>query len=356
MNDKSLQKIEDDITKFESEYKSSIGEIATESEKLYSAAEEVEASWSGSHAGWHGSMYYRDFEKPTIYEKFSGEWGGINGIPEGWEEKTANQVRDHIYEISGKVVTVDNFEQKVKNFRSGLKDLQQEVNLALAVMDFEKLEKEKALADQLESFSFKEPRVEYVSSRLPKNMMSRDTEALRQGTYVPAWLYCKGAAHEGEESVKLFTEYAKSARRLIKQVGMRSSIEVKSIKEPSLDLGPIHEEIKKKCLSLYQSKSYPEAVEKSFKIVKDRLRTLTGYESGSEAFGKGKLHIKGAAAVNVDADFNKAAQFLMMAIDMFRNEKSHTSDAKIDDPIRAYQYLAMSSLALALLDDTEITP
>ncbi|MCX6813133.1 MAG: TIGR02391 family protein [Candidatus Azambacteria bacterium] len=118
----------------------------------------------------------------------------------------------------------------------------------------------------------------------------------------------------------------------------------------------IHPNIKSKCLSLYQKKEYAEAVEKSFKVVKDKLRVLTGYEKASEAFGKGKLHIKGAAATNVDNDFNKASQFLMMAIDMFKNEKGHTSDAKIDDPIRAYQYLVLSSLALYLLENSEITP
>jgi len=120
----------------------------------------------------------------------------------------------------------------------------------------------------------------------------------------------------------------------------------------STEFEHIHPEIKTKCLSLYRSKSYAEAVEKSFKVVKDRLRVLTSYETGSDAFGKGHLHVLGASAQNVDNDFNKAAQFLMMAIDMFR--KSHTSDAKIDDPIRAYQYLAMSSLALSLLENTEI--
>jgi uncharacterized protein (TIGR02391 family) len=115
-----------------------------------------------------------------------------------------------------------------------------------------------------------------------------------------------------------------------------------------------HRDIVAKCMSLYKSGAHAEAVEKSFKVVKDKLRTLTGYESGSEAFGKGKLHIKGASAENVDHDFNEAVKFLMMAIDMFRNEKSHTSDAKIEDPIRAYQYLVMSSLALCLLENSEI--
>ena len=127
-------------------------------------------------------------------------------------------------------------------------------------------------------------------------------------------------------------------------------------KSSRVDVGTnlLYPEIEGKCHRLFTEGHYAEAVEKSFKVVKDRLRELTGFESGSDAFGKGKLHIKGAAASNVDGDFNKATQYLMMAVDMYRNEKSHTSDAKIDDPIRAYQYLVLSSLAMFLLEDSEI--
>lgn len=121
-------------------------------------------------------------------------------------------------------------------------------------------------------------------------------------------------------------------------------------------MADLHTEIYNKCYELYEKKAYVEAVEKSFKIVRDRLRKLTKYETGSEAFGKTKLHIKGAAAENVDQDFNEAVKFLTMAIDRFRNEKSHTSDGKIDDPIRAYEYLRLSSLAMNLLDGAEILP
>jgi uncharacterized protein (TIGR02391 family) len=118
----------------------------------------------------------------------------------------------------------------------------------------------------------------------------------------------------------------------------------------------LHPSIYEKCYELYKNKTYAEAVEKSFKVVKDRLRSLTTFEAGSDAFGKGNLYIRGAAAPNVDKDFNQAVKFLTMAIDQFRNEKSHTSDAKIEDPIRAYQYLMLSSLAMGLLEDTEIRP
>lgn len=116
----------------------------------------------------------------------------------------------------------------------------------------------------------------------------------------------------------------------------------------------LHREIVLKCKKLFADGSYPEAVEKSFKVVRDRLRELTGHEKGSDAFGKGNLYISGASAPNVDADFQAATKFLLMAIDMFRNEKSHTSDGNIDNPQLALEYLHISSLAMNLLDRASI--
>lgn len=119
-------------------------------------------------------------------------------------------------------------------------------------------------------------------------------------------------------------------------------------------LRTLHPEIYSKCHMLYENGSYAEAVEKGFKVVRDKLRNLTTYETGSDAFGKGKLHVKGATAPHVDRDFNEGVKFLTMAIDQFRNEKVHTADAKIEDPIRALEYLRLSSLAMNLLDNAEI--
>jgi len=112
----------------------------------------------------------------------------------------------------------------------------------------------------------------------------------------------------------------------------------------------LHPEIYARCHTLYADGSYAEAVEKGFKVVRDRLRSLTSYETGSEAFGKGKLYIGGAAAPHVDDDFQDGVKFLTMAIDRFRNEKSHTADGNISDPTRAYEYLRLSSLAMRLLE------
>ncbi len=116
----------------------------------------------------------------------------------------------------------------------------------------------------------------------------------------------------------------------------------------------LHPEIYSRCRTLYASGDYAEAVEKGFKVVRDRLRSLTTYETGSEAFGKTKLYIEGAAAPHVDEDFQNGVKFLTMAIDRFRNEKAHTADGNITDPIRAYEYLRLSSLAMHLLDSALI--
>jgi len=113
----------------------------------------------------------------------------------------------------------------------------------------------------------------------------------------------------------------------------------------------LHPEIKETCIPLCHNGHLAEGVEKSFKIVRDRLRKLTGYETGSEAFGKAGLRIKGAAEPHVANDFNEGVKFLTMAIDRFRNEKAHVIDGNIRDELRAYEYLRLSSLAMHLLDN-----
>src|SRR3989338_2944892 len=155
--------------------------------------------------------------------------------------------------------------------------------------------------------------------------------------------------------IKQFLRIKVEGMRREKEKILDNNISTTTLKNGAkYSLENLHTEIKKKCESLFKNKEYSEAVEKGFKIVRDRLRILTGYERGGDAFGKGKLHIQGAAAPHVDSDFNNAVKYLTMAIDMFRNEKSHTSDGNIDNPDRAFEYLVLSSLAMNLLNNTEI--
>jgi len=92
------------------------------SEKLYTVCGKLERTWSGSFAGWHGRMYFLDFQIPSVDERFSGEWGNINGIPEGWEEKQTEDVRDKVNELMENKFSVEKFEEEVKNLRKKRKN------------------------------------------------------------------------------------------------------------------------------------------------------------------------------------------------------------------------------------------
>lgn len=166
--------------------------------------------------------------------------------------------------------------------------------------------------------------------------------------------------HEVHAGLRRGLDNAKSLLEVIKS-GFIEDIEdddatpaTAYVSEDKPEIQGLHSEIAAKCAPLLNAGAYPEAVERSFKIVRDRLRKLTGHETSSEAFGKGKLYINGAAAPNVEYDFNQGAKFLMMALDMFRNEKSHTSEGNIRDFDHAHQYLMLSSLALRFLDRAEV--
>ena len=350
----TIKEVKKIVTEFQKKYATNLENISTTSKKLREACEKIERTWSGSFAGWHGRMYFRDFQTPSIREQFNGEWGGIHGIPEGWEEKQPEEVSSKIEELIGNNFSVEKFESDLENFRGVVEKFRTEIIINLSSFNFNNKEKEKKLLVQIENFTFGKIKGEYISDRLPKKMMSRDSEALRQGICVTSWLYDEGVALEGKSIYKATNNFLVLMDKLIRQLEMKTKDEDNITLTRENHLINLHTDIYNKCHKLYEKGAYTEAAEKSFKVVRDRLRKLTGHETGSEAFGKSKLHIKGAAASNVDEDFNEAVKFLTMAIDRFRNEKSHTSDAKIDNPTRAYEYLRLSSLAMNLLENSEI--
>lgn len=66
------------------------------------------------------------------------------------------------------------------------------------------------------------------------------------------------------------------------------------------NLSFLHPDIYSKCKHLFETGAYGEAVEKSFKVVRDQLRLLTTHETSAKAFGIGRLHIKGAYYLSVN--------------------------------------------------------
>lgn len=134
-----------------------------------------------------------------------------------------------------------------------------------------------------------------------------------------------------------------------------SSEEYDPDKETSL-IDRLHEEVVEHAGGRFLSEYYSDAVTAGYLTVRDRLRDLTGHETASEAFGKGGLYVNGSAAEHVDDNFQEGAKFLMMAIDRFRNERSHTrfGNDHLTGSQKAYEFLVLSSLAMHLLDSAEV--
>jgi uncharacterized protein (TIGR02391 family) len=328
--------------------------LSKDARQIMTACRRIGRSWSMSFAGYHGLLYYQDFQQPSLERCFSPEWGAIRGLPDGWNQRTPEEVRKAIEKIIGPKFSIDKVETLATELAERANDLR--TSLIDRLSDAATTSRTDRIFSEIKKLSFGGIKDGYIKAQIPNRVATRDSRAALQGTCIPPHLYYEGVGVEAEAVSKGVVEFIKLLDRLIesiREMGLNTS-EVSEI-----PLETLHPEICAKCEKLYRDGSYPEAVEKSFKIVRDRLRDHTSHETGTKAFGRGNakgksLYVKGAAAPNVDKDFNEAVKFLTMAIDYFRNEKSHTSDAKIEDPVRAYEYIRVASLALHLLDGAEL--
>jgi len=114
-------------------------------------------------------------------------------------------------------------------------------------------------------------------------------------------------------------------------------------------------------LELYQhiepflgNRDYFHAVEESFKLVREKLRELTGSEKATDAFAEANYPmIFGFTPTSEqDKDFFQGVKFLNMAIQYFRNEKAHTPAYSINQNL-ALHYIALASLAYDLISNAE---
>jgi len=102
--------------------------------------------------------------------------------------------------------------------------------------------------------------------------------------------------------------------------------------------------------NLLDSGHYFHAVEESYKIVRQKLKEITGKEKASDAFAESNIEkIFGHTPKNdVEKDFFEGVRFLHMAIQFLRNEKAHTPAQDLDKNL-AIHYISLASLAYDLI-------
>ncbi|MEV6306935.1 TIGR02391 family protein [Actinoplanes sp. NPDC051861] len=118
----------------------------------------------------------------------------------------------------------------------------------------------------------------------------------------------------------------------------------------------IHEELYNHIGQYLASGDYFHAVEESYKLVRERLREITGKEKASDVFNNSAQNIahyealfgKARPSSDAEADFFRGIGYLHLGVQHLRNEKAHTPATPLE-PNLAVHYIALASLAYDLI-------
>jgi len=102
---------------------------------------------------------------------------------------------------------------------------------------------------------------------------------------------------------------------------------------------------------LLNTGNYYNAVEESYKLVRKKLKSITGEEQAHKGFKEENYKlIFGHSPIDaVETDFFDGIKFLHMAIQKLRNEKAHKPAEDLDKNL-AIHYIVLASLAYDLID------
>ncbi len=184
----------------------------------------IEESWSGSWIGFHASLYYRDYKKPTWDESFNSEWGSINGIPESWEEKSYGDISSFIntnYKGNNISDMMNFLHQKVGE----LKDLQftlcTELSLIRNITNFEK---DIEILEKIEKIKWAISSSSFVDSLRPKQGWTRDSFALSQGIKTPPHIEYQANVLHCRSIITNIESFIELSKRLIRQIEIRGNV------------------------------------------------------------------------------------------------------------------------------------
>ncbi|MDD4910507.1 MAG: hypothetical protein PHR44_07530 [Candidatus Omnitrophica bacterium] len=192
-------------------------------ENMLDACNKIANSWSGSFAGWHGRMYFGDFDSPPLNKRFSVEWGDIHGLPNGWGEKSADEVKTMIEKLSGSNFSIDKFESKLKELFRRIVEVKDEIELIFLNYKFDSdTKEERKVFYQIKNFVFEKGKKQaFIQSRMPKSIMTRDSNALSQGMLLPSHIYYECVAQEGIYLFNQIKDFIELSIKLYKRLSLK---------------------------------------------------------------------------------------------------------------------------------------
>ncbi len=150
------------------------------------------------------------------------------------------------------------------------------------------------------------------------------------------------------------SERTTSAREIAQRLSGRKPNKVSDKSKATFRKGNINIELQREIFDhvqkLLNDGYYFHAVEEAYKVVRKKLKNITGKERAHEAFSESNLEtIFGHKPKNdAEKDFFEGVKFLHMAVQFLRNEKAHTPAGDLDKNL-AIHYIALASLAYDLI-------
>src|SRR3989344_6209460 len=178
----NVDKLEKAIATFEEKVTPVLNSLKVEAKKLDESIPKVLNSWSGSWFGYQSKLYYGDFEKPPIQDRFSVEWGSINGLSNYWKERESEDVKKQLEKVSA--TSIDELDREYKSLINIVEDFYDETSLVIKTDDEMQAEisKEKLLEGQ-KKLKYGEEGKKHLKERQPTTFMTRDSEAMSEGVF-----------------------------------------------------------------------------------------------------------------------------------------------------------------------------
>jgi hypothetical protein len=218
----NIDELEKSLFSFEEKIIPILTSLKVEAKKISEAIPMMLSSWSGSWCGYQHKLYYGDFEKPPTQDKFSIEWGSINGLSDKWQEREPVEIRRRLEKISN--TSIDELEREYKSLIYIVEDFYDETSIVVKTdneMQQEILKEN--LLEGHKKLKYGEEGIKYLKGKQPATFMTRDSEALQEGIFTPTILYYQSFAEEILNNVELVYQNIKSIHYFIRWMKTKKS-------------------------------------------------------------------------------------------------------------------------------------
>jgi len=147
--------------------------------KMASACNLINNSWSGSDLVGHCNFFYGNFDTPPHNRRFSIEWGLINGAPEGWYEKSNEDVLEKIKNEVG--ISPEDLDKEADLIADNFEKIRKQ-----AIILFSSISKDAAA--EIEKFNL-QTKIDIFNQYWKRQIMTRDSGAIYAGRIIPTHKY-----------------------------------------------------------------------------------------------------------------------------------------------------------------------